>query len=121
MLNLILGETPLHIAIVYNDMKSVILLIKHGVDVNKRVVGDFNTSKQDRTKDESNKRQRKVSKKLFHRPESSQKQFNPQAENPDSNYRSLIKKTRYWILFRPCLLWRISISICCCIWSCRDL
>ncbi|CAF4221653.1 unnamed protein product, partial [Didymodactylos carnosus] len=34
-------ETPLHIAIVYNDIESVKLLVKHGVDVNKRAIGKF--------------------------------------------------------------------------------
>ncbi|CAF5036626.1 unnamed protein product, partial [Rotaria sp. Silwood1] len=48
-------ETPLHIAIVYNDINSVKLLIKHGVDVNKRVVGDFNTPEQNRKNDEHKK------------------------------------------------------------------
>lgn len=80
----ILGETPLHIAIVYNDINSVKLLIKHGVDVNKRVVGDFDVSEENRTKDETKKGRRKKSRPLFRRNEKLQKKFNPQSSNPES-------------------------------------
>lgn len=55
------------------------LLIKHGVDVNKRVVGDFTIAEQTRTKDEAKKERRK---KAHH--EKLQKQFNPQNGNPES-------------------------------------
>ena len=81
-----LGETPLHIAIVYNDIKSVKLLVKHGVDVNKRVTGDYNTTGQERIKDESIKGKRQATRTLFQRNQSSAKQFNPQSENPESTH-----------------------------------
>jgi ankyrin repeat protein len=77
-----LGETPLHIAIVYNDINSVKLLIKHGVDVNKRVVGDFNIPEQNQNKDETKKGKR--IRPFFRRNVASQKQFNPQSGNPES-------------------------------------
>jgi len=80
----ILGETPLHIAIVYNDINSVKLLIKHGVDVNKRVVGNFDVSQENRNKDETKKGRRKKTQPLFHRNKKLQKQFNPQTDNPES-------------------------------------
>jgi ankyrin repeat protein len=76
----ILGETPLHIAVVYNDINSVKLLIKHGVDVNKRVVGDLNLSEQNRTKNET----KKGRKERLRRNNTSQKQFNPQGDSPES-------------------------------------
>ena len=79
------GETPLHIAIVYNDIESVKLLIKHGVDVNKRVVGDFTMSAQKRAKDETKRGRRKSTRLLAGADESARKQFNPQTENPESN------------------------------------
>ena len=78
------GETPLHIAIVYNDINSVKLLIKHGVDVNKRVVGYFTVSERNRTKDETKKGKKKKSRPLFRRREKKEKQFNPQNGNPES-------------------------------------
>jgi len=65
-------------------MNSVKLLIKHGVDVNKRIVGDFNVSEQNRTKDETKKGRRKKFRPLFRRHEKSQNQFNPQNGNPES-------------------------------------
>ncbi|UJR35317.1 hypothetical protein I4U23_028078 [Adineta vaga] len=77
----VIGETPLHIAVVYNDLNSVKLLIKHGVDVNKRVVGDFNSSDQNKTINETKKGRRKT----FHRSEPSVKQFNPQSGTPESH------------------------------------
>lgn len=82
----VIGETPLHIAIVYNDMKSVKLLVKHGVDVNKRVVGDYNASIQSRKsfKNKEKENQRKFSSFLFRRSKPKTKQFNPQSENPES-------------------------------------
>lgn len=79
-----IGETPLHIAVVYNDISSVKLLIKHGVDVNKRVVGDFNISDADRPKDETKKGRRQRTRPLFRRNDASEKQFNPQTGNPES-------------------------------------
>ena len=81
-----LGETPLHIAIVYNDLNSVKLLIKHGVDVNKRVVGEFNISDYGRMKNETKKGRKARVRPLFRRSEASQKHFNPQNENPESNF-----------------------------------
>ncbi|CAF0985740.1 unnamed protein product [Didymodactylos carnosus] len=51
----VIGETPLHIAIVYNDIESVKLLIKHGVDVNKRAVGKFIGPENIKTKKKSPK------------------------------------------------------------------
>lgn len=83
---LIVGETPLHIAIVYNDINSVKLLIKHGVDVNKRVVGDFNTSERNRMKNETKKGRKDRIRPLFRRNDASQKPFNPQNENPESKF-----------------------------------
>ncbi len=81
---ILLGETPLHIAIVYNDLNSVKLLIKHGVDVNKRVVGNFNISEPNHDKDETKKGRRKKTRRLFHRNHASQKEFDPQNGNPES-------------------------------------
>ena len=81
---IIIGETPLHIAIVYNDLNSVKLLIKHGVDVNKCVVGDFNGPEYNRNKDETIKGRRKRINPLFRRNAASQKQFNPQSGSPES-------------------------------------
>ncbi|CAF3380623.1 unnamed protein product [Rotaria sp. Silwood1] len=80
----VIGETPLHIAIVYNDINSVKLLIKHGVDVNKRVVGDFNTPEQNRKNDEHKKGRGKKFLLPCHRDKTSQKQFNPQNSSPES-------------------------------------
>ena len=79
----------MHIAIVYNDIKSVKLLIKHGVDVNKRVTGDYNTTGQERIKDDSTKRKRQATRTLFQRNQSAAKQFNPQSENPESTQTSV--------------------------------
>ncbi|CAF3551992.1 unnamed protein product [Adineta steineri] len=76
----VIGETPLHIAVVYNDISSVKLLIKHGVDVNKRVVGDY-VSEQKKPTDEAKSGRRKK----FRRTETIQKQFNPQTSNPESH------------------------------------
>jgi hypothetical protein len=69
---------------VYNDINSVKLLIKHGVDVNKRVVGDFNTPTPNRSKTETKTGRRKTTRPLFRRNETSQKQFNPQNAHPES-------------------------------------
>ncbi len=85
-IEIILGETPLHIAIVYNDINSVKLLIKHGVDVNKRVVGDFNAQESNRNKDETKKGRRKRTRPLFRRNDAPEKQFNPQIGNPESKW-----------------------------------
>lgn len=78
------GETPLHIAVVYNDINSVKLLIKHGVDVNKRVVGDFNISERNGFKDETSKGKRIKPQSLLQRKRASQKFFDPQSSNPES-------------------------------------
>ncbi|CAF1123494.1 unnamed protein product [Adineta ricciae] len=77
----VIGETPLHIAIVYNDIDSVKLLIKHGVDVNKRVVGDFNSSEPNRNLNET----KKWRQKKFRRADSPAKQFDPQSATPESH------------------------------------
>ncbi|CAF2381938.1 unnamed protein product [Rotaria sp. Silwood2] len=81
----VIGETPLHIAIVYNDINSVKLLIKHGVDVNKCVVGDFNTPEQDRKNDGDKKGRGKKFQLPFRRANTSQKQFDPQNSSPESH------------------------------------
>lgn len=60
------------------------LLIKHGVDVNKRVVGDFNTQDSNSKLDETKKGRRKRTKPLFRRNDAVEKQFNPQTGNPES-------------------------------------
>jgi hypothetical protein len=60
------------------------LLIKHGVDVNKIVVGGFNISEHNRTKDETKKGKRKQLRPFFHRQKKPEKQFNPQNGNPES-------------------------------------
>ena len=92
----VIGETPLHIAIVYNDMKSVKLLVKHGVDVNKRVVGDYNASIQSKKsfKNQEKEKQRKFPSLLFRRSKPKTKQFNPQSENPESKTKRRRKKRK---------------------------
>ncbi|CAF1932002.1 unnamed protein product [Rotaria magnacalcarata] len=74
----VIGETPLHIAVVYNDINSVKLLIKHGVDVNKCVVGDFNTPDKYRNIEEDKNGKRKRLRLFVNRQTKSQKQFDPQ-------------------------------------------
>ncbi len=81
---IISGETPLHIAIVYNDINSVKLLIKHGVDVNKCVVGDFTTPEPIRSNGETRKGKQTSTRSLFSRSSTRQKQFNPQTSSPES-------------------------------------
>ena len=76
----------MHIAIVYNDLSSVQLLVKHGVDVNKRVLGDFCApSRSRRHKTETKKGRPDRPAQVFSRQETSQKLFNPQNANPESN------------------------------------
>ena len=65
-------------------MNSVKLLIKHGVDVNKRVVGDFNISEPNGLEDETRKGKRRKIQPLLHQNKKAQKQFNPQNGNPES-------------------------------------
>lgn len=59
------------------------LLIKHGVDVNKRVVGDYNISDPNRTKNETKNGRKRP---LFRRNQAAQKLFNPQNEHPESKF-----------------------------------
>ena len=84
MILFFLGETLLHIAIVYNDINSVKLSIKHGIDVNQRIVGDFNIPKQNQNIEENKNRQRKRICSFFHFRFKSQKSFNPQNDSPES-------------------------------------
>ncbi|CAF0923689.1 unnamed protein product [Rotaria sordida] len=81
----VIGETALHIAIVYNDMNSIKLLIKHGVDVNKCVVGDFTTPEKDGKNNGDEKGRGRKFPLPFHRDKTSEKQFNPQNGSPESH------------------------------------
>lgn len=72
------GETPLHIAIVYNDLASVELLIKHGVDVNQRIIDDSNLSLSRRRRSEHRQ------SKIFQRKFNQKKQFDMKLANPES-------------------------------------
>ncbi|CAF4008329.1 unnamed protein product, partial [Adineta steineri] len=69
----VIGETPLHIAVFYNDINSVKLLVKHGVDVHQRVIGDFYPSLPNRTKQETKSGKQKRTSKFFNRNDSSNK------------------------------------------------
>jgi hypothetical protein len=60
------------------------LLIKHGVDVNKRVIEEVYPSGQNRKKHESKTGKRNRTPPFFRRSENSQKQLNPQNTNPES-------------------------------------
>ena len=60
------------------------LLIKHGVDVNKRVAGDYNTSVQNGKNSKDNQLKQRLTTFLFRRSKPSTKLFNPQTENPES-------------------------------------
>jgi len=73
------GETPLHIAIFYNDIHSVELLVKHGVDVNQRVVGGLFS----RDKTETNKR-RKI--RLSNRNKETNYLISLKNANPESRF-----------------------------------
>ena len=82
-----LGETPLHIAIVYNDLDSVKLLIKHGSDVNQRVLGHVSDPEQHRNKHETKKGRRDRVQPPGRRRKASEKPLNPQNTNPESKLR----------------------------------
>jgi hypothetical protein len=70
------------------------LLIKHGVDVNKCVVGAFNISEHNRTKKGKRKKTRTKS----------EKQFNPQNGNPESKETTFFALLSNNFFFRSCLL-----------------
>lgn len=89
LLNFLLGETPLHIAIVYNDLSSVQMLIKHGFDVNKRVLGDFSAPELRRRKSETKMGRENQSARFFQQNGKSKKQFNLLNSNPDSENISM--------------------------------
>ncbi|CAF3336535.1 unnamed protein product [Rotaria socialis] len=80
----VIGETPLHIAIFYNDISSVQLLVKHNVDVNQRVVGDFYPSEHIRSKDETKNGKANGSRQVFHRNATSQKSISLKNANPET-------------------------------------
>ncbi len=80
----ILGETPLHIAIFYNDISSVELLVKHGVDVNQRVIEDFYPSGQIRNKAETKTGRRHRPSRFFHQNGTSKKLISLKNANPES-------------------------------------
>ena len=98
------GETPLHIAVVYNDLNSVKLLIQHGVDVNKCVVGDYNNSESNRMKNETKNGRKKPIRSPFRRNQASQKLFNPQNEHPESKFFISFFSFKENFPIRPCLL-----------------
>ncbi|CAF2390017.1 unnamed protein product [Rotaria sp. Silwood2] len=81
----VIGETPLHIAIFYNDINSIKLLIKHGFDVNQRVIGDFYPPGQSRNKQETKTGRQSATRRFFHRNETSQKQISLKNANPETN------------------------------------
>ncbi|CAF3351949.1 unnamed protein product [Rotaria sp. Silwood1] len=81
----VIGETPLHIAIFYNDINSVKLLIKHGFDVNQRVIGDFYPPGQSRNKQETKTGRQNATRRFFYRNETSQKQISLKNANPETN------------------------------------
>lgn len=78
------GETPLHIAIFYNDISSVQLLVKHGFDVNKRVIGDFYPNGQGRNKIETKNGKPRRDRGLFHRKETSNTLISLKNADPES-------------------------------------
>ncbi|CAF3887547.1 unnamed protein product [Rotaria magnacalcarata] len=80
----VIGETPLHIAIFYNDISSVQLLVKHNADVNQRVIGDFYPSEHIRSKDETKNGKANESKQVFHRNATSQKHISLKNANPET-------------------------------------
>lgn len=84
-----LGETPLHIAIMYNDIKSVKLLVSHGIDVNKRIECDYSVSRHKKEKEKT--ALSKFGLGFLFSGSSSSKAFNPQTEDPESK--------NSWILF----------------------
>lgn len=100
----VIGETPLHIAIVYKDLDSVKLLVKHGVDVNKRVLGDYNGHAHSRHRNETKKGRRTQSSTIFRRNETNRKDFNPQNSNPESNEKIFLLNLRKFLFFSYFLL-----------------
>jgi ankyrin repeat protein len=80
----ILGETPLHIAIFYNDFSSVELLVKHGVDVNQRVIENSYSPGQNRNKYETKTGRRNRNSIFFHRNQIPQKLISLKNANPES-------------------------------------
>ena len=83
----LLGETPLHIAIFYNDISSVQLLVKHGVDVNQRVIDSFHPSGLHRSKSETKNGRRNRTSTFFVGHYPSQKVIRLKNANPESKLR----------------------------------
>jgi ankyrin repeat protein len=82
----ILGETPLHIAVFYNDISSVQLLVKHGADVNQRVIGDFFPN---RIKTETKTGRRNRTSRFFQRDGTAEKLITFKNSNPESRLNFL--------------------------------
>ncbi len=83
-LDFLLGETPLHIAIFYNDICSVELLVKHGVDVNQRVIGGVHSPGQNRNRFETKSGRKSRNSMFFHGHNASQKVMRLKNANPES-------------------------------------
>jgi ankyrin repeat protein len=86
----ILGETPLHIAIFYDDISSVQLLIKHGVDVNQRVFGSFYSPGQNRNKYETKTGRKNRTSRFFEKTNTSQKLISLKNANPESIFEIVL-------------------------------
>lgn len=80
----VIGETPLHIAVFFNDIASVELLVKHGVDVNQRIVGDFYPNGQPRSKDETRIGRQSRARRFFRRHDSTNKPISLKNASPES-------------------------------------
>lgn len=83
-----LGETPLHIAIFYNDISSVQLLVKHGVDVNERVVGGFYSNGTNGNRFETRSGRKRAPSKFFQHKGSPKKVITLKNANPESKSHS---------------------------------
>jgi len=103
-LEFLLGETPLHIAIFYNDIASVKLLVRHGVDVNQRVIASFYSPGQNRNKYETKTGRKTRTSKFVHPNKSSQKIIRLKNANPESIDIPRINSNRNKY-FSSCLLW----------------
>ncbi|CAF1007928.1 unnamed protein product [Adineta ricciae] len=81
----VIGETPLHIAVFFNDLASVQLLIKHGADVNQRVIGDFYQNGQSRGKHETKSSRHSRALRFFQRRDKSNARISLKNASPETH------------------------------------
>ncbi|UJR10551.1 hypothetical protein I4U23_014751 [Adineta vaga] len=81
----VIGETPLHIAVFFNDLASVQLLIKHGADVNQRVIEDFHSNGQSRNKNETKTNRQSRTRRFFRRSDKSNLKISLKNASPETH------------------------------------